>query len=493
MLFNSVDYLLFFPLVFMVYFLIPKKVRYIWLLVASYYFYGSWNAQYALLMLTSTVITYASGLFIAHFHQKGKTGMKKWCVALSFASNLAILIFFKYGNFLAENFNTLLHALGLGYQIGRTSVLLPVGISFYTFQALSYTMDVYRGELDAEKNIAKYALFVSFFPQLVAGPIERSKNLLTQIQDPPPFEVDKARRGLLLMGWGLFLKVVIADGLAQVVNPIFDAYMTYSGVEIILATMLFAFQIYCDFAGYSYIACGSAQVLGYKLMDNFNAPYYAVSIADFWRRWHISLTTWFRDYLYIPLGGNRKGKVRKHINTMIVFLVSGLWHGANWTFVIWGAMNGAMMVAGEVTRPWRVRITERMGIDREAFGYKLWQRLVTFVLICFTWLFFRAVNLEMAWDMVRKIGTDLQLHRLLSPKIFDVAQNAQTVVVLLLSVIVLMAVDGLRNRGLQVTDQVQAQMGVFRWTVYLGLLLVIICFGIYGSFYAQTQFIYFQF
>lgn len=493
MLFNSIDYLLFFPIVFLLYFLIPKRFRYIWLLAASYYFYMCWNARYALLMLTSTVITYLSGVFIQYFNDRDKPGMKKLCVALSFASNLAILVFFKYGNFLVENINAVIEAVGLGKQLNHFSVLLPVGISFYTFQALSYTMDVYRKELPAEKNILKYALFVSFFPQLVAGPIERSKNLLTQIQDPPPFEVKKARNGLLLMAWGLFLKIVIADNIAMIVNPVYDNYVAYSGIEIVLATALFAFQIYCDFAGYSYIACGSAQVMGFQLMDNFKSPYLAVSIADFWRRWHISLTTWFRDYLYIPLGGNRKGTFRKYLNTMIVFLVSGLWHGANWTFVIWGALNGAMLVAGEATKGLRVKWMDRFHIDRDSFSHKLFQRLLTFTLINFTWLFFRARDLQTVGAMLGKIFTDLQVNKLFSPLIYNMMSGTQTVVVVLLSILVLMSVDTMKNNGLQVTGWVQQQGGLFRWTVYLGLVLVMIAFGIYGNFYGQTQFIYFQF
>lgn len=493
MLFNSMDYLLFFPVVVLVYFLIPGKVRYLWLLAASYFFYMCWNAQYALLMLLSTGVTYLSGLFIAHYHRQSKPGMKKACVALSFGINLAILIFFKYGNFLVENVNALLSLLGVQQTVRGFSVLLPVGISFYTFQALSYTMDVYRGELPAERNPFKYALFVSFFPQLVAGPIERSVNLLTQIQNAPPFALKKARGGLLLMAWGLFLKMVIADNIAMIVDPIFDGYAQYAGVDIALATVLFAFQIYCDFAGYSLIARGSADVMGFTLMENFKGPYLARNIGDFWRRWHISLTTWFRDYLYIPLGGNRKGPARKVINTLIVFLVSGLWHGANWTFIIWGLMNGVMLVTGNLTRGLRERWQDRLGVDRSAFSYRLGQRLFTFLLICVTWVFFRANTLGDAAGMFARMATDFQAPRLFSEAVFQLAGGTRIVTVLLLSIIALLAVDWLKDRGADLASQVQAQNGWFRWAVYLGLVLVILLYGVYGNLYAQTQFIYFQF
>lgn len=493
MLFNSIDYLLFFPVVFLVYFIVPKKVRYLWLLVTSYFFYMCWSVEYALLMLTSTVITYLSGLFIQRFNDAGKKGLSKLCVALSFISNLAILGFFKYGNFIVENVNALISALGMYKQLNSFTFLLPVGISFYTFQALSYTMDTYRGELRAEKNPFKYALFVSFFPQLVAGPIERSPNLLTQIQNLPPFQVKKARGGLLLIAWGLFLKVVIADGIATIINPIFTQYETQSGVILLLAIVMFAVQIYCDFAGYSQIARGSANVLGFTLMENFNAPYLARSIADFWRRWHISLTTWFRDYLYFPLGGNRKGKVRKYINQMIVFLVSGLWHGANWTFVVWGAMNGVMMVIGETTKNLRLRGLKLLHINPDTFSHRLFQRVLTFVLICLTWIFFRASSLEMAMSMLGRITQHLELHTLFSPKLFDIFGSTQTALVLLLSVFIMLAVDTLHYKGVNVIERFHAQGWLFRWTVYLGLTLIIIVFGIYGNFYARTQFIYFQF
>ena len=319
MLFNSIQFLIFFPIVTFAYFLIPHKLRYIWLLFASYYFYMCWNPKYALLMAISTLITWASGILLDQSNRltkdkKTRDMKKKLWVALSFISNLSILFFFKYFDFLINNINMFLTQIHLELIQTGFDVILPVGISFYTFQALSYTMDVYRGEIYAEKNILKYALFVSFFPQLVAGPIERSKNLLIQFNEEHHFDYERVKNGLLLMLWGFFMKLVIADRVALLVNQVYNNWQQYAGLELVIATVFFAVQIYCDFGSYSNIAIGAAQVMGFTLMENFKQPYFATSVADFWRRWHISLTSWFRDYLYIPLGGNKKGKVRKYIN-----------------------------------------------------------------------------------------------------------------------------------------------------------------------------------
>lgn len=339
MVFNSINYLIFFPIVLLVNFILPKRIRYIWLLAASYFFYMCWNAKYALLILASTVITYLCGMAldcVLSVNNKNTSILKKVILAISLLLNLGILFYFKYTNFILENIEKIFNFLKIECSIPVVDIMLPVGISFFTFQALGYTLDVYRGELKAEKNFFRYALFVSFFPQLVAGPIERSKNLLLQLKKPQDFNVDRAKSGLLTIAYGLIVKIVIADTIASVIDPVFLMPENYKGMEMLFATILFGFQIYCDFNGYTQIAIGSAEMLGYKLNENFDSPYMACSVKDFWRRWHISLTSWFRDYLYIPLGGNRKGKWRKELNTLIVFLCSGLWHGASWHYVIWG-------------------------------------------------------------------------------------------------------------------------------------------------------------
>ena len=359
MLFNSYGFIVFFPIVVIVYFLLPKRISYLWLLAASYYFYMGWNAKYALLLLASTIITYVCGVLIQWLNDRhpDKISTKKWVVAGSFILNLAILFFFKYFNFTIESINAVLShtslpavntklamLLHIDWSYRDQLIFLPIGISFYTFQALGYTVDVYRGEIEAERNFFRYALFVSFFPQLVAGPIERSKNLLTQLRNPKPFSYERMCDGVMLMIWGYFLKLVIADRISIFVDNAYANVGVYDGKYLLIASMLFAIQIYCDFAGYSTIAIGAAEVMGFQLMDNFNCPYLSQSVAEFWRRWHISLGTWFKEYVYFPLGGNRKGKKRQFLNIAIVWCLTGLWHGAAICFVVWGVYYGLLLI-----------------------------------------------------------------------------------------------------------------------------------------------------
>ena len=492
-IFNSVDYLIFFPIVVLLYFLLPQKLRNFWLLIASYYFYMNWNAGYALLLFGSTVITYLCGLLLDRLREKQRTAGMKTLLCISFLLNLGILFVFKYADFVAGNLGRLCAALGYDAQIRRFDFLLPVGISFYIFQALGYTMDVYRGQIRAEKNFGRYALFVSFFPQLVAGPIERSRNLLKQFEQKHTFEVERVRKGLLMMAWGLFMKVVIADNLSILVQAVYEDYLQYTGVEILFATILFAFQIYCDFGGYSYLAIGSAKVLGFTLMDNFKAPYTAGSVHDFWKRWHISLTTWFTDYLYIPLGGNRKGKVRKYLNVMIVFLVSGLWHGAEWSFVVWGGLNGLYMVLEEMTGPLRDRICTFLHVDKKRFAYRFFSWLGTFALVDFAWLFFCAEDMNAAIGMLRQIKANPGLHGLFFGFLEHFPIDVPVAVVLLLALLALAAFDVMLAQGKSLIDEILKQGAAFRYLVYAVILMTIMCFGVYGYEYAQTAFIYFQF
>ena len=408
MLFNSIDFLIFLPIVLVIYYIIPMKYKHIWLLISSYYFYMCWNAKYVLLIFVSTVITYLSGILIDKVEKTwpdvndiGK--YKKLILALSFVSNLGILFYFKYINFTLDIVTRVLSKMNISMNVPVFDVILPVGISFYTFQALSYSVDVYRGEVAPEHDFFRYALFVSFFPQLVAGPIERSKNLLTQLREPRKFDFGYAFDGILLMLWGFFLKIVLADRIAIFVDTVYGDCEHYQGIYLIVATVLFAVQIYCDFSGYSSIAMGTAKLLGIELMDNFNAPYLSTSVADFWRRWHISLTSWFKDYLYIPLGGSRRGTFRKYINKMIVFILSGLWHGAQLTFVVWGAINGLYQVIGEVLMPIRKKVSDIIGINRNSEGVYALSVLATFALVDFTWIFFRADSLGRAIYIIKSI------------------------------------------------------------------------------------------
>lgn len=406
MLFNSLDFMVFFPIVVLVYFVIPKKIRYIWLLIASYYFYMCWNVEYALLIGVSTIITWISGLLLGKFE---KNWQRKLVVALSFISNIGILIFYKYFDFLLDNINFLLGKLNIEMISNPFDIVLPVGISFYTFQALSYTVDVYRKEIEPEKNPLRYALFVSFFPQLVAGPIERSKNLLTQLKNVENIKVwnyDRVASGVIQMIWGLFQKMVIADRISIFVDTVYANLHAVGTFETVIGIVGFAIQIYCDFAAYSTIAIGAARVMGFELMENFDTPYFSRSIKEFWRRWHISLGSWLRDYLYIPLGGNRKGKVRKYFNLMVTFFVSGLWHGASWTYVLWGCIEGAYQVIGELLAPVKKKINQIFNVNDKAFSYKLGQVIITFSLHTLTWLFLGHRVFRKLFIIIRECSPD---------------------------------------------------------------------------------------
>lgn len=498
MLFNSLEFLLFFPAVCLCYFVIPHKVRYLFLLACSYFFYMCWNPEYALLMLTSTVITYASGLLIASAgkleDERKRTRRRKLYVALSFTSNLLILFFFKYYGFAAQTVTGLFGCLGIHVAIPAFDVILPVGISFYTFQALSYTMDVYRGEIYAEKNFFKYALFVSFFPQLVAGPIERSKNLLIQINERHRFDFERVRSGLLLMLYGYFQKVVLAEYLGRVVDAVYNSYTERTGFQLLAATVCFALQIYCDFGSYSNIAIGAARVMGFRLMENFNTPYFAVSVADFWRRWHISLSTWFRDYLYIPLGGNRKGKARKWFNLMVVFGVSGLWHGASWHFVAWGLLNGAYQVVGEWLRPLRERVKTLLHVDSRAFSHRLGQMLTTFVLVDISWIFFRANSFREGMEILGGIcGRGGRSWITWEGNLAALGLTPATRNLLAASLAILFVGDLCKYNGIRVGEWLTKQGLWFRWLVYYLAIFGILIFGVYGPGYDASAFIYFQF
>lgn len=498
MLFNSLEFLIFFPVVCLIYFILPHKCRYIWLLMASYFFYMNWNAKYAFLLFASTLITYISGRLIEKANNSENEGIrirhkKNRLVAISFAANLSILFFFKYFAWLAEYVNRALIRFDLGMAFPTFNIILPVGISFYIFQALSYTMDVYRGEISAQKNFAKYALFVSFFPQLVAGPIERSKNLLHQIDEEHKFDYNRMVRGLLLMVYGYFLKLVIADRIAIYVDAVFGNYQIWGGVYLILASVLFALQIYCDFAGYSTIAIGASEVMGFRLMENFNCPYFSQSVGEFWRRWHISLSSWFKDYLYIPLGGNRKGKVRKYINKMIVFCVSGLWHGANWTYLVWGGLNGLFQVFGDALKPVKEKIVKIFGLNITSFGHRLLRTVVTFILVDFTWVFFRAEGIRSACEMIKSMLTARNFFTLIDGKLYGVGLNQKNFTVLWISLIILFIADYLKNKGYVVRDKIMEQDLWFRWLVYIVAIMGILIFGIWGGTYDAASFIYFQF
>ncbi|MBQ7793189.1 MAG: MBOAT family protein [Clostridia bacterium] len=490
MLFNSLEFLIYFPVVTLLYFIIPHKIRYLWLLVTSYYFYMCWNPRYALLMAASTFFTWLGGAVIDATENKRA---RKAAVGLNFAVNLLILFFFKYFAFSVDNVNNLLSVFNIAPINVRFDVILPVGISFYTFQALGYTMDVYRGDIKHERNILKYALFVSFFPQLVAGPIERSQNLIHQLSEKHTFSYDRAASGLLLMLWGFFQKLVIADRAAILVDTVYGSPTSFYGFHFAVATVLFAVQIYCDFASYTTIARGAARVLGFELMENFNVPYFARSIADFWSRWHISLTNWFRDYLYIPLGGNRKGIVRKYFNIMLVFFVSGLWHGASWNYIVWGVLHGIMRVIGDLTRNLRKLFCALIGIDTKKPYYPVFQIVLTFILVCIAWIFFRAESLSSALYILRKIFLDFRPWLIFGGGLVEMGLSSADMAVLALAVGVLVFADTLRYKSIGANKMILDMHIIPRFAVILTLLFTTLVFGIYGAGYTSSQFIYFQF
>lgn len=490
MLFNSSAFLIFFPIVVLAYYIIPRKIKNYWLLAASLFFYACWNVKYLALLLFSIVVTYVSAILM----DKADTPRRKRVIlVLCLVLNFAVLFFFKYFNFLSDSVVRAGARFGLIIPSLHHSFLLPVGISFYTFQALSYSVDVYKGEISPEKNFFKYALFVSFFPQLVAGPIERSGNLLPQFDEEHRFDATEVKHGLELMLWGFFEKLVIADRVAIFVNQIYDHYTGYAFFEIALATIGFAIQIYCDFGGYSHIAIGAAEVLGIKLSRNFEQPYLAVSIKDFWRRWHISLSTWFRDYVYIPLGGNRKGKLRKYINLMITFLVSGLWHGASWHYVIWGGLHGLYQIVGELTSSLRAKAVALLRIKTDCESFKAIRIVLNFLFVDFAWIFFRASRFSEAVSVIRQMISTFNPWVLFDQSLYNCGLDRINVFILIVSVLILIIVDLYHEKHRSFRETLDRQNAICRFAFYyLGVMLVLI-FGIYGPTFDASKFIYFQF
>lgn len=490
--------MIFFPMVVLIYYLIPAKYRYLWLLVTSYFFYMCWNAKYALLLLFSTTVTYLSGYFIERIREREqqselRTRKMKLCVAASLALNLGVLFWYKYFDFTIENINYILARFNMTLLNPSFDIILPVGISFFTFQAISYTMDVYRGEIDAEKNFLKYALFVSFFPQLVAGPIERSKNLLKQLNEDHPFDAERFWDGVYLMIWGYFLKVVVADRLALFVDRVYADPVQFPGVFLVVGTIFFAFQLYCDFAGYTTIAMGAAKMMGFTLMDNFKAPYFSKSVAEFWSRWHISLSSWFKDYLYIPLGGSRRGKWRTYLNIMIVFLVSGLWHGASWNFVIWGGLNAIYQVIGSLTKPLRDKVAKLLSIQEKSAGRSILQTGITFLLIDFSMIFFRAETFSQALTIIKSIFRTFNPWVLFNDVLAVTVVTRKNFEVIILSLIVLLVADFFKYHGVCIREKLQKQDFWFQCLVIVGAICFIVTVGIWGPSYTDTSFIYFQF
>lgn len=489
MLFNSLNFIIFFPVTIIVYYLIPKRYRYIGLLLSSWFFYGCFGLNCFLLLLGFTAVTYLGGRLIA-----GKnTGKSKGIFILCIVFCLSMLGLFKYFEFAIRNINSVLGLFHTGSTIPSYSMMLPAGISFYTFRSMSYLIDVYRKKVEAEKNFLKYALFVSFFPQIVAGPIDRADNLLKQINAPLDFDEEDFRKGFLLMLWGYFEKLVIADRLGILVNTVYDNYKAYSGAAILFATIMYGLQIYTDFAGYSYISIGVSRMMGYRVKDNFRQPYFATGIKDFWSRWHISMSTWFRDYLYIPLGGNRKGRLRKNINNMLTFLASGLWHGASWNFVVWGGIHGLYNVISDATSEFREKIAKKTHFDKQRFSGRLFKGIITFILADYAWMFFRAGSLMEAFDMTVRIFRDFRLYTICGNWIYDQGLSTMSLRSLLPALIALFAVDVTHEKGIMISDLFDKQGVCFRISCYVFGVLLIMLAAVQNLGRSSAGFIYFRF
>ncbi|MCR5007506.1 MAG: hypothetical protein K6A76_02880 [Oribacterium sp.] len=632
MVFNSLGFLVFFPIVLVIYYIVPKGVQNFWLLLSSYWFYMSWNPRYGLLLLIFTIFTYICGLVLGkdsgaarevseesggtetyemytgsgsgaiinqgkpdhgttRFHgvieesgtsmaartdpgeigvaevghgMKGVNSKRKRILAFSLFVVFGLLAFFKYTNFLLDNVSGLLARLSINLSVDHLSIVMPVGISFFLFQSAGYLIDVYRKEIPAEKNFINYALFVSFFPSILSGPIGRAPALLPQYLSPRSFDWDSVSEGFLLMLWGFFLKLVIADRAAILVNNVYAGYHNIYGSAIVAATVIYGIEIYCDFCGYSTIATGAAKMLGVRLMDNFNCPYFSVSVQDFWRRWHISLSSWFRDYLYFPLGGSRCNIFRRCFNIMVVFIVSGLWHGSQWSYIVWGALNGIYQIIGSLLLPIRIKVLSLFGFDKDVLNpkknpamggsmryaaklgmekpdianseienqgmansriektgeekpgieksdleergmaptgfkdfrmavLKLIRILITFCLIDFAWLFFRAAGLRDAVMMLQQIRCNFGASQFSLQYLYSLGLDMKNFLLLIFATVILFIGDFVKYRGGSVGKWVLQRPMILRELIIALFILFILIFGIWGNAYNASSFIYFQY
>lgn len=485
MLFNSLEFAIFFPVVAILYFWLPHRMRTMHLLVASCVFYMAFIPIYILILTVTIVIDYAAGILIA----RSAGPARKRYLVVSIVATCLVLAIFKYFYFFTENMIGLAGVFGWQITGPTIDIILPIGLSFHTFQSLSYVVEVYRGRQKAETSFITYATYVMFFPQLVAGPIERPQNLLHQFHREHKFEYERVVSGLKRMAWGFFKKLVIADRLAIYVNDVYAAPSEHTGLQLTIATVFFAYQIYCDFSGYSDIAIGSARVLGFRLMENFNRPYASTSVSEFWTRWHISLSSWFRDYVYIPLGGNRVSKPRHYFNLLVTFSLSGLWHGANWTYVVWGALNGIYLILGQAkgsvlkrVRAWRDGMPSYGRSLIVALSHAT-AVLTTFSLICIGWIFFRATSLADAWYILTHLTTNWDFGRIGTEQFL-----LRQMPVAIASIIVLEVAQYVHSRRSLADIAARLAMPV-RWATYCGLVLGVVMLGVYR----KTQFIYFQF
>lgn len=485
---SSFLYLIFFFLVAVVNYLIPNRFRWVWLLVASYLFCVYADYRFALAVLLVTGLAYGGGRLIDRAEER--PAKRTWLI-VSLVLCLIPLFTTKYLNFSLNILEDVLKVAGISRDFTALDILIPMGISFYTFQVISYLFDIYNGVVPAEKNVGQFALYLAFFPKLVSGPIERAGALLPQLRQPKAFEYQRLLDGLVRIGWGFFKKLVVADRLGVLVNSVFYAPGEFGGPVVLLAVFGYSLQIYIDFSAYCDIAIGSARILGIDLVENFNAPYFARSVTEFWRRWHISLTDWLRDYIYTPLNfamRRKRSRFLQYLNIVITFLVSGIWHGANYTFVIWGLLHGLYQAVEAATLKWRDRFVKRYGIDRESFGHRFFQMAGTFLLVSFAWIFFRSENIHVAGAVIKAIFTMRNITQATGWDLTRLGLSQPNLLILVFALIVVMAFEVLGQRG-DLIKALNRQPLAFRWLVYLSLIFAVVIYGYFGIFTAEN-FIY---
>lgn len=465
----------------------PQKAKPYWLLVMSYGFYSLFGIKNLLILLATTIVVYIGACFIEKY--QGDKKKKNIILILELIFSIGLLVVFKYSNFIIENVNTIAEKLHMSYQFNEVSLILPAGISFYVFSVISYTIDVYRGTYAAEKNFFKFALYISYFPKVTSGPIERFGDFKEQLERKITFDYENVKDGFLLAALGFAQKLIVADRLGVMVSTVFGNYNQYSGFTVFLASIMYTLQIYWDFTGYTNIALGASQMLGIKMKDNFRQPYLAVTIRDFWKRWHISLTSWFGSYLYIPLGGNRKGKLRKYINIMIVFGVSGLWHGASWNFIIWGLLHGVYQVMEDVIAPAINGINKKLSVRTDTFSYRFGQRTVTFLLVNFAWIFFGANGTRNALGIIKQMFAEFNPWIFFDGSLYKLGISQKQFSLTLFVIGILIFIDICREK-ISMRDWIRKQNLWFRWLLYLMLLFGVIIFGYYNNGYDASSFIY---
>jgi alginate O-acetyltransferase complex protein AlgI len=482
--FTSLHFALFLITLTGVYYITPHRFRWQLLLVASYLFYGCAKLEYIFLLAGSTLVNFILGILISSVNEKKGRRPFVW---LGVIFNIGILFWFKYLNFFGQTTSKLLESINIAVDIPIFNILLPVGISFYTFQSLAYLLDVYNSRVHAERHLGIFALFTAFFPQIMSGPINRANLFFPQTRVAHPFDYQKVTDGMRLILWGLFKKIVIADHLAVYVNRVFNHADNYHGFPLVIAALFYTVQIYCDFSGYTDMARGSARIMGYDLMENFRHPCFASSLRDFWQRWHISLSTWFRDYLYIPLGGNRVSKWRWHYNIFITFLVSGLWHGANWTFVIWGALHGLMLIGENITENRRERINEKYFNGRLKGVHHGIKVVSTFCMVTFAWIFFRADSVGDAFYFITNIFTEWNISGFNQAVSGVVGQP--TFFFFIILILLLFIIERVEKKG-WIHEQVIKLPITLRWSLYTIFVWSVFVSAVFG---VKQEFIYFQF